>query len=334
MELLFMALTVIVGVGIAAGLGFSWPSGNLKSIPAIAFGVVVILVGLVIVPQSMGTVGAGERGVVLRLGAVTDRTLDEGLYFKTPFMETVKIMTVQTLAFVDDAAAASKDLQTVSTQVTLNYSLDPTKVNFVYQNFRYDYEVRIVDPAVQEAVKAGTAQYTAAQLITERPTVKTNIEDRIRERLEEKGMVVDTLQLTDFQFSDSFNTSVESKVKAEQLAQEAENKLTQIEVEARQAKQKAEGERDAAIARAQGAKQSSILKAQGEAEAVVLTATAQAEATVLAANAQAEANHVLDESLTEKVITYTTVQKLSPGIKTVVLPPGQPFIFGEGFLSK
>ena len=318
-------LAMAVGAAIALGLGMSWKqgSGMVKSPIALFVGIIVILGAIFVIPASVGTVEAGERGVVLEFGAVTDRTLDEGLYFIKPYINSVEIMSVQTVAFIVTAGAASKDLQVVTTEVTLNYSLNPSRVNDIYQRLRKDYESRIVSPATQEAIKAGTAEFTAEQLVTQRPLVKTNIEERMRVRLEQNGMILDTLQLTDFQFSDAFNQAVEAKVRAEQAALEAENRLDQIEVEARQAKQFAEGERDAAIARAEGQRQAVILEARGEAESIKLRS-----------EAQAKANNVIAESLTADVITYEAVQRLSPGIQTIILPAGQEFIFGEGFLGR
>ena len=289
----------------------------------------IVLAGLLIIAGfiiagSIGQVSAGYRAVVLEFGAVTNKTLNEGLYMVTPLVNTVELMDVQTHAYEAEASAASKDIQDVHTKVTLNYALDPTKVNTIYQTLRLDYLDRIVKPAVQESVKATTARFTAEELITKRPVVKTEIEGALKDRLAIHGVIAETISITDFTFSPNFTQSIEAKMVAAQDALKAENKLRQIEVEARQAKQVAEGQKEADIARAQGQKQSAILRAEGE-----------AQATVTVADAQSKANKVLADSLRNQpeLLKYVLYQKLGGDIKVMILPSSQEFILGSDVLA-
>ena len=215
-------------------------AGTIKMVAA----AVVVLIVLV---NSFGTVGAGERGVVLRFGAVQDRVLDEGMYFIIPFVEDVILMDVRIQKFETRAAASSKDLQMVSSGIALNYHVDATAVNQVYGTFRLAYRQTIIDPAVQESVKAATAQFTAEELITRRPEVSAQIREILAGRLREYNMIVDQFSITELNFSDLFIQSIEAKQVAEQSAQKAENDLTRIKVEAEQtiaaAKAEAESQR-------------------------------------------------------------------------------------------
>ena len=219
---------------------------------------VVLAYGFLIMP-AVGQISAGHRGVVLEFGRVTGRVLDEGIYFVKPFANTVQMMSVQTQAYETPASAASNDLQTVNTKVTLNYFLDPAQVTTIYQTLRRDYGLRIVAPAVQEAVKANTARFTAEQLIKQRTLVKQGIEQSLRERLAEHGMVVDTINITDFDFSAGFNAEIEAKVTAEQRALTAENDLRRIEIEAKQTIERAKAEATAIQIRGDALKQNQQL---------------------------------------------------------------------------
>ena len=125
------------------------PSGLGKKI----VGVVVVIVVLSVMSGSFGTVGAGERGVLLRFGAVTGTIYDEGLYFKVPFMEEVVLMSTQIMKYTAPATSSSQDLQVVSTEVTLNYQLNGDQVGKIYQTLRRDYEYRVIQPYIQEAVQ-------------------------------------------------------------------------------------------------------------------------------------------------------------------------------------
>jgi len=200
---------------------------------------------LLLLLSAVGIVPAGYRGVVLRLGAVTDRILPEGVYVVIPAIEKVELMDVQIHAYSVDCESASKDLQDVKTIITLNYSLIPEKVARVYQTLRKEYETRIIQPAVQESVKAATAQFDAERLIVERPIVKEKIESLITDRLQEHGIKVDTISITDFKFSAEFSKAIEAKVTASQLALKAERDLARVKMEAQQKITSAQAEAEA-----------------------------------------------------------------------------------------
>ena len=205
-------------------------------------GVAIALLVLVLLGGSMGTVGAGEQGVLLKFGAVTEEIKDEGLYFKVPFMHQVVMMSMQIQKYTAPATSSSKDLQVVSTEVTLNYQLDAARVGEIYRTMRRQYEPRIIQPYIQEAVKSVTANYNAEELITQRPAVKDELQSLLAERLVPLGMNVVQLSITDFQFSSAFQQAIEAKVTAVQQALEAENALARVEFEAKQEVAKARAE--------------------------------------------------------------------------------------------
>src|SRR4030065_2078319 len=113
-------------------------------------------------------IDAGERGVLLNFGAVQDDVLGEGLHFRVPIMQTVVKLDVKIQRAETRSEAASKDLQDIKSLIALNYHIIPDKANWVYQNIGVSFKERIIDPNVQEAVKAVTDKYTADQLIGER----------------------------------------------------------------------------------------------------------------------------------------------------------------------
>jgi regulator of protease activity HflC (stomatin/prohibitin superfamily) len=217
-------------------------TGNVKTVIMIvlAFFVLLLILGplrpWVIVP-------AGHRGVVLQLGAVSG-IMGEGFHFRLPGIQKVIPINVQVQKAETDAAAASKDLQTISSKIALNYHVDPGAVSKVFQNIGEAYEKKVIDPAVQEAVKAITARYTAEELITKRQQVALEIQDLLTGRLRKSDIVVDAFSIVNFEFSDEFNKAIESKQTAEQMALKAQRDLQRIKIEAEQkvAAAKAEAE--------------------------------------------------------------------------------------------
>jgi prohibitin 2 len=235
--------------------------------------VVPVIIGfiilVVVLAASVKIVEAGHRGVLLQFGAVdTSASLNEGIHFVVPFRDNVVPLEVRTQKIEENAASASGDLQDVSTQVALNYHVDPSTAPTLFQQLGFDYASRVVSPAIQESVKQVTARYNAENLITNRETVKAEIETQIEQRLGPYGIDVETISITEFQFSEQFRRAVEAKVEAEQRALQATNDLRRIEIEAQQAEARAIGEQQSNIARAEGVRQAAVLQAQGEAEAI------------------------------------------------------------------
>ena len=234
---------------------------NFGAAKAVVIAIAVLVIIGVVVAGAVQIVDAGHRGILLHWNAVdtTVLPLDEGLHFVTPFADSVVNMEVRTLKYVKSTSSASRDLQTVSTAVTVNYHAAPNSVHHLFKEVGMDYENRIIQPAIEEVVKQVTANYNAEELITKRPQVKSDIESEISDRLIDFNIVTEVISITDFQFSSLFAQAIESKVEAEQKAFRAENDLLRIEVEARQHE-----------AQALGIAKANIAEAQGEAEAITI----------------------------------------------------------------
>jgi len=228
-----------------------------------------ILIILFLFMASWTVIDAGERGVVVRLGQVQDTVLPEGLYFKRPLFDSIYHLDIQTQKVDVKSAAASKDLQVVTTEIALNYHLDPVVVNKLFQQYGIDYEARIIHPAIQEAIKASTAKYTAEELITKREAVKDDITLALATQLKDQYLVVDNVSIVNLDFSESFNRAIESKVTAEQDALAAKNKLSQVQFEADQRVAQAKAEAEAIRIQAQA------VTSQGGADYVQLQAIKQ-----------------------------------------------------------
>ena len=220
-------------------------------------GVVTFVVIIIVMFESVVVVEAGHRGVVLYVGAVENRVLGEGLHFIIPFAEQVVQMEVRTLKFEANATAASNDLQEVQTTIALNYHISPSQANVIYQQLGPDYEQRIIAPTIQESVKASVAKFNAEELITKRATAKAVIAQTIANTLSSRDIVVETVFITDFKFSQAFANQVESKVVAFQKYLTEQNNLLAIKVIANQT-----------VVQAQAAARANVARATGESQAI------------------------------------------------------------------
>ena len=228
-------------------------SNKLKILAAIVTFIIII----VVMSESVVIVQAGHRGVVLYVGAVENRVLGEGLHFIIPFAEQVIQLEVRTLKFQADASAASNDLQEVATVIALNYHIDPNDANIVYQQLGADYADRIIAPTIQESVKASVAKFNAEELITKRETAKAVIAQAIRNTLSARNIIVETVFITDFKFSEAFASQIEQKVVAFQKYLTEQNNLRAVQVVANQT-----------VVQAQAQARSNVARAEGESQAI------------------------------------------------------------------
>lgn len=228
-----------------------------------------LLVIILLAFTTIYIVSAGERAVLITLGNPSDSIISEGLHFKLPFIQSIKIFDIKTQKDEVDATAASKDLQTVSAKVAVNYHLQEGSAPRIYKEVGTGYIDRILSPAIQESIKASTAQYTAEELITKRELVRETIKNLLIEKMKQRGITIEDVLIINFDFSKSFNDAIENKQVQVQNALAAENKLQQINFEAQQRIVQAKGEAEAIKI------QAAAIQAQGGKEYVQLQAIAK-----------------------------------------------------------
>ena len=208
-------------------------------------GVFLLLILVFLRPFTI--INAGERGVVMRFGKVQDTVFDEGIHPIVPIVTTVKPITVRIQRDDIQAEAFSRDLQYIETDIAVNWHIEPTTVNKIFQEVGDQTEVvrRIISPAVSEVVKAATAKKTAEEIIGKRTELKQEIDTQLKERLSNYGIVVDDVSLVNIDFTDEFANAIEAKQIAEQEAKRAKFEALKAEQEAQADINRAKGQAEA-----------------------------------------------------------------------------------------
>lgn len=202
----------------------------------------------------------------------------------------------------------TRDGQEIRLDVTVLYSIDPLRVNDVHRNWRNRYEEQFMLPTVRGFVRDEVSGYTAVQVYSQsRDELALGVEELLRARMEQEGLILSDLIIRDITFSEQFSQSIENAQIAQQEAERARLVVQQVEQEAAQARAQAEGQRDAAITRAEGEAQAIILRAQAEAEALRLVSEQ------IAAN--------------PSLIQYQYIQSLADNISLALIPSNSPFLF-------
>lgn len=268
------------------------PSKKKTSLPnkmIIVIPLIIIIAFLLL--TSFDTVPVGSTGIMLTFGRIQEGSaLTEGLHMHLPLMQSIVTMDNRVQKLELTTEAFSKDIQTVTARLAVNYQLRSNMSFSVYKNYGTRYEENIIIPATHEVLKSVCSQYTAEELIAKRAESSDKMRDELNEKLDSIGITVTDFNIIDFDFSDEFINAVEAKQVAEQV------------------RKKAATENETAIAQAEREKQVAIKQSEAEAEKVRIQAEAQANAVKLAAEAEAYRLQQINNNLTEKTILNTIAE--------------------------
>ncbi len=260
-----LAILAVIGVAIA-GLSFV----KKKKVGVAAGLILALLFGALfaIVPPSFHTVESGEIAVVKVLGeAKTVRTA--GTYFDFWLTNTYDTYDAKVQNMDITTQAYSKDAQTMGISMTVQYKIHTTKaIEIVNQYGSMEILANRIESIATEKAKTLLTSYSAMQIIETRSTISPSVEQSIKDAVTDEYCVdIVAVVLTNIDFSDAFEKTVEDKMIAEQE------------------KLKAEYEKETAIVNAQKELEVAKLAAQAKIE----QAKAEAQAEIEAANAEAEA---------------------------------------------
>jgi regulator of protease activity HflC (stomatin/prohibitin superfamily) len=212
-------------------------------------GVIAFVFLFVIVPGfwgSVGTIAAGETGVVTRFGAVQQGDLKgEGLYFVTPFIEKVNVMDTKPYKLeINKESAVTSDRQDVTFNIALIVQVDPKTADHTYDQYRDAIVDTVITPKVLEAAKTVTARYSAAEQVQRRGVVQSDMLSYIQHETQGKGVIIGpgALSITNFEYNPDYQAAIEATAVSQQNAVKARADLAVAKVEAESAVAKAEGE--------------------------------------------------------------------------------------------
>lgn len=245
----------------------------------ITLSIIAVLI-IITITLSITVVPAGSTGVLVTLGSVSETVMQEGLHFKIPFAQSVHVISNKIQVVEVDAAAVSKDLQSISSKIAVNYRIGYESSAKVYKNIGARYDEIVLLPAIQEGMKSVSAKYTAEELITKRAIVGQEIKEALVEKVSNYGIVIENFNIVNFDFSSEFNSAIEAK-------QVAEQNLIKTKTEQEQ----------------------QIVIAEAEAKMKIISAEAEAESIKKKSIAQAEANEILAKSISDTLVEYEKINK-------------------------
>lgn len=262
-----MGIIIILGIVFAlfciaafVGCGFCFDAGK-KGIGGLLVALGIIFLGVfIVVPFSFHQVETGEVAVVKHLGEAKE-VRDAGLHYDfwmtkkyDKYDAKVQNMEVQTMAY-------SKDAQTMDVAMTVQYQIGQDNALDIAKHYG---SLEVLSSRIQsitiEKTKSVLSSYSAMTIIETRSTVSPQVEQAIKDAVTNDYYVdIVTVVLTNIDFSDAFEQTVENKMIAEQE------------------KLKAEYEKETAIVNAEKELEVAKLAAQAKIESAKADAQAQLE---------------------------------------------------------
>jgi regulator of protease activity HflC (stomatin/prohibitin superfamily) len=255
--------------------------------------VIVLLVVLVVVWGTFVIVPAGHRGVILWWGSVEKRIMGEGMNFKVPIAENViKVdVKVQPHPF-KEIDASSKEYQMVKMTGMMNFHIDPSYVNDLYQKVGLDFADKVIDPAFNDFVKEVVPTYPIGEILPKREEIRKRAMNKLGENLSRYHIIVDDIYFSTIRFSPGYEGAIEAKQVAQQQVETQKQVLAQREIEAQQ----------------------KVATAKGESESIQVVA-----------QGQAKANDALSRSISPILVQYKGIEKWN-GILPQVSGGAIPFV--------
>ena len=250
---LAIILIAITAGGIAAAVKAKKPT--LRTAAMVV--TVIFALALVLIPSSLFVVSTGEIGVVKVFGEAKD-TVHPGMNFRLWVTSEVDVYDVKTRQIRLSFQAYSKDAQTVTGNLAVQYQLKPESVLDINRQYgTVDVLEEKLKAVVIERAKSVFSDKGAMVIVENRSALSGEIEDRIKPMMEQYHVTVTAVALEDISFNDAFESAVEQKMVAEQAKLQAEYD-----------KEKAIVKADEQVAVAQREAQAVVEKANGDAEAL------------------------------------------------------------------
>lgn len=222
------------------------------------------------------TVEQGDRAVVLRFGKVVAVT-EPGFHFKVPVMDGVKKISVRTRKLQAKITIYSKDVQGAEIAFSLNYALNPAKVSDIYSQYGTGFEDRVIAPQVLAKPKDVFGKYNAVDIVQNREKLTAEMLTEFSRQFVGTGIIPESVQIENIDFSDEYERSVEDRMKAEVEVQKVKQNLEREKLNADMARTRAQGEADARIMTAESEARAIALRGKAEAEAIKAKSEALAE---------------------------------------------------------
>ena len=283
--------------------------------------VTAVVIGLFLIMgcSCSETIPAGYNGIVYNLdGGIEKEVLDQGWKWVAPTKRIITYTVGLEQSFMtadnrgdstDDESfeIPTKEGSSLVVDVSFSYKFDRDRLPETFTTFKGQDGKEIlrtfIKPKMQAWMKEITPEFTLMEIIsTKRNEVNRTLTERLTERFDKYGIVIDNVALADVRPDSRTADAIEQRI-------QAQDELERTKVEANTAKVEANKQKEVAEIEAEEAR----IKAQGSADAILIKA-----------EAQAKANKMIAESWTQELTDKTIAEKYNGDV------PENVTVFGSG----
>ncbi len=195
--------------------------------------------------SGVSCVSSGHVGVVTTFGKVSDDVRTEGMTWVLPWQGVHKL-SIRTQENTEKSNVPTKEGLQVGLEVTMLYTLNPSKASEVYRTVGQEYEKVIIDPQFKSAMRSATVNFKSEDLYTSnREQVEAKILAEVKELLEPRGIIIQSVLLRDIELPSLVRERINAKLAADQDSQRMKFVLEKEKQEAERKKVEAKGIADA-----------------------------------------------------------------------------------------
>ncbi len=258
----------------------------------VVLSIIGLIVGFIILVNSVITIPAGNTGVQSLFGKVKDKELSEGLHLINPFM-AINRMSIRTEEYTmsgttgegertgaDQISALTKEGLPIDLDITIQYRLVEDTASEVYRKLGLNYQEKIIRPVIRSVIREIIAKYDAKDVYSEkRSEITASIKEGLVRAIEPRGILIEQVLLRNVILPAKLSASIQAKLQSEQESQRYDFVLSKEKKEAERKRIEAEGQKDA--------------------------------------------QRIINESLTPKYLQYLYINELKDRAGTIYIPTGQ-----------
>ena len=259
---------------------------NGKKTKKLVLSIVILFAAIIIIANSFTIVPTGYTGVRITFGQISNQVVQNGINFKVPFIQNIKTVCnkQQDITFEGQIWSETSERTAIYYEgVTVTYQISKDKSAWIYANVQNYQDSLVSNTLVASAIKSSSKLFTSTDA-TNRSIIEAACLTAIQTSIDEKygpGVVnIMKVNINNADFEETYNQTIAQKQNA------------QLEYERQQIENK-----------------KAVEKAEADAQVKKTEAQANADALMIEAQAEAEANKLLQESLTENVLTNAMIEK-------------------------
>ncbi len=248
-------LLVFIGILIAVfGRNFATVNPTFAAYKRLMSFVGIAMIALGLLSKLFVVIDSGSVGVQSVFGKVNNNILESGLCVINPLAEVrefdIRTQNYTMSAIHNEGQKAGDDAIRVLTadglEVTIDlsvlYRLIPSEAPRLVQTIGKDYENIFVRPITRTRIRDNAVYYDAVALFsTKRDEFQTKIFQTIEKDFKERGLHLEQILVRNIKLPESVQTTIESKINAEQDAQKMQFVLQKEKQEAERKRVEAQG---------------------------------------------------------------------------------------------